>query len=297
MTANKGPAAFAFRTLAAAARRANRQFLFESAVMDGIPLFNLKRATLPALSVKGFEGVVNSTTNHILTAMENGQRFEDALVAMQRAGIAEADASLDVDGWDAAAKTAALANVLLGANLTPHSVEREGIAGDDDGTTCTGGARCGPATQARRVGCANGTGHPCVRAAWSSFRRPICSRNSRVGRTPSCSTPTSSATSPSSSAGSGLTLTAYGLVSDLVTIARDWSADARHSASAAASASGSYPVSTRSPMIVTGTTLKPRATRSSYARSSSSTLYASNGTRSRERNSFTCSQLRQELPA
>ncbi|HEY1911807.1 MAG TPA: hypothetical protein VGG73_12850 [Vicinamibacterales bacterium] len=128
VTANKGPAAFAYRSLAAAARKAGRRFLFEGAVMDGIPIFNLVRETLPAVRVHGFRGVVNSTTNYILTAMERGEPFDAALARMRAAGIAEADASLDVDGWDAAAKTAALANVLLGASLTPHAVDRRGIS-------------------------------------------------------------------------------------------------------------------------------------------------------------------------
>jgi homoserine dehydrogenase len=127
ITANKGPVAFAYRQLARAAERADRRFLFEGAVMDGIPIFNLVRETLPAVTVHGFRGVVNSTTNFILTAMEQGQPFEAALAEMQARGIAEADASLDIDGWDAAAKTAALANVLLGAKITPRDVERQGI--------------------------------------------------------------------------------------------------------------------------------------------------------------------------
>jgi len=129
VSANKGPVAFAYRALAREAGRAGRRYLFEGAVMDGIPIFNLVRETLPCVTVTGFRGVVNSTTNHILSAMESGEPFDAALGAMQRAGIAEADASFDVDGWDAAAKTAALANVLLGARLTPASVAREGIAG------------------------------------------------------------------------------------------------------------------------------------------------------------------------
>jgi homoserine dehydrogenase len=129
ITANKGPVAFAYRSLARAADRVKRRFLFEGAVMDGIPIFNLVRETLPAVTITGFRGVVNSTTNYILTAMERGERFDAALASMQRAGIAEADPSFDVDGWDAAAKTAALANVLLAARLTPASVERDGIAG------------------------------------------------------------------------------------------------------------------------------------------------------------------------
>ncbi len=127
ITANKGPVAFAYAELEALARAAGRAFLFEGAVMDGIPIFNLVRETLPAVRISGFSGVVNSTTNFIITAMERGQTFSEALAEMQAAGIAEADASLDVDGWDAAAKAAALANVLLGANVTPREVERTGI--------------------------------------------------------------------------------------------------------------------------------------------------------------------------
>jgi homoserine dehydrogenase len=127
VTANKGPVAFAYRALTRAAARADRRFLFEGAVMDGVPIFNLARETLPAVRLLGFRGVVNSTTNFILTAMEQGQRFEDALAEMQARGIAEADASLDIDGWDAAAKTAALANVFLDANITPRDVDRQGI--------------------------------------------------------------------------------------------------------------------------------------------------------------------------
>ena len=130
ITANKGPVAFAYRSLARAAARAQRRFLFEGAVMDGVPIFNLVRETLPAVRILGFRGVVNSTTNFILTAMEQGQPFETALAEMQARGVAEADASLDVDGWDAAAKTAALANVLLGANMTPAMVNRQGIGPD-----------------------------------------------------------------------------------------------------------------------------------------------------------------------
>jgi homoserine dehydrogenase len=127
VTANKGPVAFAYRRLASMAERAGVSFLFEGAVMDGIPVFNLVRETLPAVTILGFRGVVNSTTNHILTALESGEEFAPALARMQAAGIAEADPSLDVDGWDAAAKAAALANVLLGADVTPHDVDRTGL--------------------------------------------------------------------------------------------------------------------------------------------------------------------------
>lgn len=130
VTANKGPVAFAYRALSMAAARAGLSFLFEGAVMDGVPVFNLVRETLPAVAVLGFRGVVNSTTNHILSALEAGEEFGPALARMQAAGIAEGDASLDVDGWDAAAKAAALANVLFDADITPHDVEREGLGPD-----------------------------------------------------------------------------------------------------------------------------------------------------------------------
>lgn len=126
-TANKGPAAFAYADLRDEAHAAGVSFLFEGAVMDGIPIFNLVRETLPAVEVLGFRGVVNSTTNHILSALEDGDQFAPALARMQQLGIAEADPSLDVDGWDGAAKTAALANVLMDARITPHLVTRTGL--------------------------------------------------------------------------------------------------------------------------------------------------------------------------
>lgn len=131
VTANKGPVAFAYASLRDAAAAAGVSFLFEGAVMDGIPIFNLVRETLPAVDILGFRGVINSTTNHILTALEQGEHFDAALARMQAEGITEADPSLDVDGWDAAAKAAALANVLMDARITPHDVRRTGIGQTD----------------------------------------------------------------------------------------------------------------------------------------------------------------------
>ena len=129
ITANKGPVSIAFRRLKDLADRNRVSFLFEGSVMDGVPIFNLVRETLPAVTVTGFRGIVNTTTQHILMALERGDSFAGALARMQSEGIAEADPSLDVDGWDAAAKTAALANVLMDASLTPQRVERESLGG------------------------------------------------------------------------------------------------------------------------------------------------------------------------
>jgi homoserine dehydrogenase len=127
VTANKGPAAFAYHELAAQADRAGRAFLFESAVMDGVPVFSLVADTLPAVRVRAFRGVVNTTCGYILAAMARGESFAGALREMQAQGIAEADPSLDVDGWDAAAKAAVMANAWLDARITPHDVIRAGI--------------------------------------------------------------------------------------------------------------------------------------------------------------------------
>ncbi len=128
VTSNKGPVAFAYRELEDFATALGRSFLFEGAVMDGVPVFNLVRETLPAAAILGFSGIINSTTNHILTRMEQGRPFDEALAEMQSCGIAEADASLDIEGWDAAAKTAALLNVLMKADVTPRDIDRTGIA-------------------------------------------------------------------------------------------------------------------------------------------------------------------------
>jgi homoserine dehydrogenase len=127
VTANKGPAAFAYDELEALAESVDRVFFFEGAVMDGVPVFNLVRETMPGVHVEGFRGVINTTCQFALCEMERGVTFTEALREMQARGIAEADPSLDIDGWDAAAKAAALVNVLMGAGITPHDVTRSGI--------------------------------------------------------------------------------------------------------------------------------------------------------------------------
>jgi homoserine dehydrogenase len=127
VTANKGPAAFAYHELEALAESVDRVFMFEGAVMDGVPVFNLVRETMPAIAIEGFRGVINTTCNFILSEMERGVEFDQALADMQHRGIAEAVPTLDIDGWDAAAKTSALVNVLMGGVMTPHHVQRTGI--------------------------------------------------------------------------------------------------------------------------------------------------------------------------
>lgn len=127
ITANKGPVVHGFDELEALARTQGRRFLFESSVMDGAPIFSLFRETLPASRLIGFRGILNSTTNFILTQMENGRSFPDAVAEAQRIGIAETDPSADIDGWDAAVKVAALSRVLMGIPIRPDEIQRQGI--------------------------------------------------------------------------------------------------------------------------------------------------------------------------
>ncbi len=127
VAANKGPIAHAYAALVEEARRCSVEFRFESTVMDGAPVFNLVRNNLPGCKIRWFTGVVNSTTNVVIEALRKGRTLAEGIEEAQRIGIAEADASYDIDGWDAAAKAAALANVLLNARVTPLDVDRRGI--------------------------------------------------------------------------------------------------------------------------------------------------------------------------
>jgi len=127
VSANKGPVAFAYRELKDLAEKNKALYLFESAVMDGAPVFNLADRCMKGATITGFSGILNGTTNYILSFMEQGGSLEEGIIRAQQAGIAEADPSMDVDGWDPAAKTAALANVLMGADINPLDVKREGI--------------------------------------------------------------------------------------------------------------------------------------------------------------------------
>ncbi|MHB8646224.1 MAG: homoserine dehydrogenase [Thermomicrobiales bacterium] len=129
VTANKGPVAYGYRRLRDLARGQHLQFRFESAVMDGAPIFSLVEKALPATNVRGFRGVINSTTNLVLTMMAAGKTAAEAVAEAQRLGVAEADPSDDLDGWDATVKVCALMNALMDADVRPANIERTGIGG------------------------------------------------------------------------------------------------------------------------------------------------------------------------
>lgn len=127
ISANKGPVVHAYRELRDLATSKKLKFYFESAMMDGAPVFSLFRSTLPAIEILGFRGVINSTTTVILEAMQGGASFEEAIAEAQRLGVAETDPSADVDGTDAAVKIVEVANVLMGASMKLEQVSRCGI--------------------------------------------------------------------------------------------------------------------------------------------------------------------------
>ena len=126
ITANKGPIVHAYRELRDLAAAQGKRFLFESTVMDGVPIFSLL-PQLPLIHLQGFHGILNSTTNVILSEMENGLSFDESLKKAQSLGIAETDATHDIDGWDAAVKTAALITVLMDVPIKLEEIERKGI--------------------------------------------------------------------------------------------------------------------------------------------------------------------------
>ena len=127
ITANKGPLVHAYEELSSLAVAKGRRFLFESTVMDGVPIFALFRDNLPLVDLNGFRGILNSTTNVILSGMEEGLSFNESLARAQQIGVAETDPSNDVDGWDAAVKVAALIRVLMRVPVRLDDIHREGI--------------------------------------------------------------------------------------------------------------------------------------------------------------------------
>jgi homoserine dehydrogenase len=128
-TANKGPVALHFAALRRAAAAADVYFGFEGTVMSGTPALRLGWSDLAGCEITELKGIVNGTTNYILTQMEQGHDYTAALAEAQRLGYAEADPAGDVEGHDAAAKALILANVLMDANLSLNDVDRMGITG------------------------------------------------------------------------------------------------------------------------------------------------------------------------
>ena len=124
---NKGPMALHYPELAALAEQKNLKIEAEGTVMSGTPAIYLGRDQLVGAGIKRIQGILNGTTNYILTQMEAGASYAEALQDAQARGYAEADPTGDVEGIDAAGKVVILANLLLGQSLTMADVQRTGI--------------------------------------------------------------------------------------------------------------------------------------------------------------------------
>lgn len=129
ITANKGPIAWAYARLRALAAEQGVGFYYETTVMDGAPVFNLAQKTLRHCKVTAVDGILNTTTNFVLEALAGGQSYDAVLEEGRRRGFVEADPTMDLEGWDAAAKLTALLNVLMDARITPMDIDRTGIGG------------------------------------------------------------------------------------------------------------------------------------------------------------------------
>lgn len=127
ITANKGPIALHLPELRRLATEAQLYLGYEGTVMSGTPALRLAWSSLAGCEISEIRGIVNGTTNYILTQMEQGLSYADVLAEAQRLGYAEADPSGDVEGYDAAAKAVILANVVMNAHLSLSDVERMGI--------------------------------------------------------------------------------------------------------------------------------------------------------------------------
>ena len=127
VSTNKGPVIKQATALVDLAKKHEVYYSFEGVVLSGTPVLNLAEYTLAGNSITGFKGILNGTTNYILTRMEEGMSYDDALQKAQELGYAEADPTGDVEGWDALGKVVILSNVVLGKRLTWKDVEREGI--------------------------------------------------------------------------------------------------------------------------------------------------------------------------
>jgi len=129
VTTNKGPVALNYKDLERLAEEKGVRFLFEGTVMSGTPLINFIRENLAGCDIREIKGILNGTTNYILTRMEEGLSYDEALKKAQELGYAEAVPDADVLGWDALAKVTILAKYVFQTDKNPSDFLCEGITG------------------------------------------------------------------------------------------------------------------------------------------------------------------------
>jgi homoserine dehydrogenase len=127
ISVNKGPLALAFPSLMELATYNQVLFRFSGTVGGGTPILDYAKNSLKGERIVSFDGILNGTTNYILTNMTNGMTFAEALDDAKKRGFVEADESLDLDGLDAAAKLVILANWIMGMKVTMPDIKRTGI--------------------------------------------------------------------------------------------------------------------------------------------------------------------------
>ncbi|MDX1413191.1 MAG: homoserine dehydrogenase [Candidatus Promineifilaceae bacterium] len=127
VTTNKGPIALNYQQLSALARENQVQIGAEGTVMSGTPAIRMGLEQLAAAGITRIQGILNGTTNYILTQIEAGATYAEALSDAQERGYAEADPTGDVEGIDAAGKAVILANLIMNAPLTMDDVDCVGI--------------------------------------------------------------------------------------------------------------------------------------------------------------------------
>ena len=131
ISVNKGPLALAFPSLMELADYNRVLFRFSGTVGGGTPILDFAKNSLRGERIVSFDGILNGTTNYILTNMADGMSFDDALDDAKQKGYVEADESLDLDGLDAAAKLVILANWIMGMKVTMPDIKRTGIRNVD----------------------------------------------------------------------------------------------------------------------------------------------------------------------
>ncbi|NHZ84525.1 MAG: homoserine dehydrogenase [Planctomycetia bacterium] len=127
VTSNKGPAALQYSEMKKLAEQNSVKFMIEGTVMSGTPVLNLADGPLAGCEITAIKGILNGTTNYMLSEMENGMTYDDVLTKAQELGYAEADPTGDVEGFDAMAKVIILSNVVMNANINSDDVIRQGI--------------------------------------------------------------------------------------------------------------------------------------------------------------------------
>ncbi len=177
VTADKAPLVLAFPRLLELSRRHGGELRFSATVGGGLPAVNIGQRDLAAAEVMRLEGILNMTSDYILTRMAAGMSYEQALAEAQKAGHAETNPSLDVEGWDAACKLVILAHSVLGYPATLQEVEVRGILGitaDSLRQAAAAGKRIKPLAIAEREG---GGYRLRVAPVWLALDHPLAALN------------------------------------------------------------------------------------------------------------------------